>query len=263
MSSNKLRIACGLLIAGALVSVVVFASRSNSKTAIGKKMLRLRNVTFGREGQKNARQQSIRELKKLFPKVDYDAPEPTDPAEKAKRRNKGKQYDKLGGVSREPTHYSSGLISHWEVNLPALPVEQSSVIVLGTTQTRGAFLSADKGAVYTEVSVKVEDVLTGANLVNNRSVIDLKRLGGVVRYRTGEESLFHIVGQNMPDVAKRYLFFLKALPESEDFEVVTAYELTPSGVAALDSPSQFTRYNGHDEAAFLDEVRIAIQKKQS
>lgn len=261
MSSNKLRFASGVLIASALASlVVVSAVRSNSNTAVSKKVLVLPGVISPRARQQNAHPR-LSEIKKRFPKVDYDAPEPTDPAEKTKRRNKGKHYDRLGGVSKEPTHYSSGLISHWEVNLPALPVAQSTAVVIGNTLTRAAFLSADKGAVYTELSVKVEEILKGTDNTNGK--IDVKRLGGVVRYRTGEESFFHIVGQNMPDSGKRYLFFLRAIPESEDFEIVTGYELAPSGVTALDTPAQFTQYNGLDEAMFLEEVRRAVLKKQS
>jgi len=218
-----------------------------------------------RVNQKDAQGRSlsgIEEIKSHFPKVDYDAPEPTDPAERTKRRNKGKHFDKLGGVSKEPTHYSSGLVSEWDLNLPALPVAQSNAVVIAKTLTGGAFLSSDKGAVYTELSVRIEEILKGDDLIGKNRQIDINRLGGVVRYSSGEESLFHIVGQNMPRISKRYLFFLKAIPESQDFEIITGYELTISGVVALDTPGQFTQYNRLDEATFLDTVRTTVAEKK-
>jgi hypothetical protein len=198
-------------------------------------------------------------VKSRFPAVDYDAPEPADPAERTKRRNKGKRFDHLGGVRMEPTRNSSALLNHWDSNLAPLPVAQSNAVVIAKTLSRGAFLSNDKGAVYTELSVKVDEVLkTDNDSVGKGSLIDINRLGGVVRYRTGEESLFMIVGQNMPEVGKRYVFFLKALDDSEDFQLITGYELAPSGVNALDAPGQFQRYNGVDEPTFLNELRRAV-----
>lgn len=135
-------------------------------------------------------------------------------------------------------------------------------MLIAHTITRGAFLSNDKSGVYTELSVKVEGVLKSNNdLVTKGSTIDINRLGGVVRYHTGEESFFLIVGQNMPIVGKRYLFFLKAIKDSQDFEIITGYELGPSGVKALDSPGQFAQYNGSDEATFLNSVRSAIAEQ--
>src|SRR5437016_649357 len=110
----------------------------------------------------NARRQAsardFDEIKKHFPKVDYDAPEPTDPVERAKRRAKGKHYDN-GYIRPRPTTHSSGLVSEWDLVVTAFPVEQSNVVVIGKTLNGGAFMSPDKTGVYTEVSLKIEDVI--------------------------------------------------------------------------------------------------------
>jgi len=266
MASNKLRIGIGSILACAVLSfILVSIVRSDSNgSSLANPQLLPPNTNSKSAKRQNTRPPGIEEIKRHFPKVDYDAPEPSDPAERTKRRNKGKHFDKLGGISKEPTHYSSGLVSEWDVNLPALPVAQSSAVVVGKTLSGGAFLSSDKGAVYTELSLKIEDVLkTNDDSVTKAGLIDVSRLGGVVRYRTGEESLFHIAGQNMPTVGKRYLFFLKAMPDSPAFEIITGYELAPSGVTALDTPNQFMQYNGQNEATFLETVKavVAGQKK--
>jgi len=246
-------VVCGIL---GLVFVSVATPDSYRRTFVGKKQV-LPN--FGDAKQQNARPTTTKNIKDRFPKVDYDAPEPTDPVERTKRRNKGKHFDGLGGVSKEPTRYSSALSSHWDLDLPSLPVAQSDAVIIAKTLTRGAFLSNDKSGIYTELTVKVEEVLkTDDDSVTRGSLIDITRLGGVVRYRTGEESLFMIVGQNMPEAGKRYLVFLKAIKDSQDFQIITAYELAPSGVNALDTPSQFSQYNGVDEASLMNNVRSAI-----
>jgi hypothetical protein len=98
--------------------------------------------------------QSIEVVKSRFPKVDFDAPEPQDPNEKARRRSKGKHFDNRGGVDKEPNHLSAVLNNHWDMNLPPLPVKESTAVVIAETLNRAAFLSNDKMAVYTELRSK-------------------------------------------------------------------------------------------------------------
>jgi hypothetical protein len=215
----------------------------------------------------NARRQGpaagMDEIKKHFPKVDYDAPEPTDPSERSKRREKGKHYNN-GYISSRPTNHSSSLESEWDFNLSEFPVQQSDAVLIGKTLSGGAFISPDKTGVYTELSLKVEEVLyTDRDSLTNDRTIAISRMGGIVRYRTGDESLFRIVGQNIPTVGKRYLFFLKAIPNSDDFQIVTGYELSPSGAIALDDPMRFREQNGRDKSALIEAVRTAAQQKKS
>lgn len=157
----------------------------------------------------------IEDPRASLPTVDYETEEPTDPREKIKRRNKGKRFDNFGAFTREPTQNSGILVSEWDLNLPALPVAQSNAVVIGQTLKRGAFLSNDKSGVYTELSVRVKDVLKPNGSVAPNGIIDIIRVGGIVRYRTSDESFFAIKGQNMPQSGKRYLLFLKAIKESE------------------------------------------------
>lgn len=261
--SKTLPVVLSLSIAGALVALIVISQSlraSATRTALSAPVLLAspKNTPPKRPGQ------SIKEMKRRFPKVDYDAPDPSDPSERKKRREKGKRFDNRGGITKEPTHYSAGLRNHWEIGLPALPVAQSNLVVIATTLSRSAYLSNDKGAVFTELTIRVEDVLKCTdNSLKTESQIDVNRLGGVVRYRTGEESLFFINGQNMPEVGKQYLFFLKAIPDSRDFTIVTGYELGSSVVTALDDPPQFVQYNGLDVSVFLDTVRRVLVEQQN
>jgi hypothetical protein len=261
MFKNNLRTASTSLLGCAIVFLILFSVvRSNSgvRTLAGQSLSPVApNSNKAKQGN---RPQKLEDIKKEFPKVDYDAPEPEDPVQKAKRRNKGRRYDN-GYLSKDPSH-SRGLVTEWDLGLPALPIAQSDVVVIAKTITRGAFLSNDKTGIYTELSVRVEEALKGEHFVSGK-VIDVSRLGGVVRYPSGQESLFHIVGQNLPQATKRYLFFLKSIKDSEDFQIITAYELGPSGVNALDNPSQFSQYNGTDESTFMNTVRNALLQPKS
>jgi hypothetical protein len=244
-----------------LLLVTPVQPRSKRLTASPSQLFSNRG-SFATPTQQNGHSHEMERIKKLFPRIDYDAPEPSDPVEKAKRQKKGKHYNN-GYISKEPTKYSSGLVSEWDLDLPSLPVGESDAVLIGKTLAGGAFLSNDKTGVYTELSVRIEDALFGEDgSITKNKVVDVSRMGGVVRYANGEESLFHIVGQNMPKPGRRYLFFLKAIPESEDFEIITAYELGSSGVIALDTPGQFKKYDGMDEASFINAVRDAVAQQK-
>ncbi|MEK6333532.1 MAG: hypothetical protein AABM67_01205 [Acidobacteriota bacterium] len=256
MFKNSLRTASASLVGCAILFLILFSVvRSNSgvQTVVSQRLSPgAPNSNKAKQGDKPTRLDDIR---KEFPKVDYDAPEPEDPVQKAKRRKKGKRYDN-GYLSKDPGH-SRGLVTEWDLGLSAFPIAQSDVVVIAKTITREAFLSNDKTGIYTELSVEVEEALKGEHLLSGK-VIDVSRLGGVVRYSTGQESFFHIAGQNMPQANRRYLFFLKSIKDSEDFQIITAYELGPSGVKALDTPNQFSQYNGTDESSFMNTVRNAL-----
>lgn len=204
--SSKIRFTFSSVLACGIVGLVfVSLATQRSYQASG-----LKDQPFPKLAQQNAVPKDKERLKSHFPEIDYDAAEPSDPVERTKRRSKGKRFDGLGGIHKEPTRLSAALLNHWDLNLPPLPVGESSTVVIARTLSRAAFLSNDKGAVYTELSVKIDEVLkTNDDSVTKGSLIDINRLGGVVRYRTGEESLFLIVGQNIPEVGKRYVFFLK------------------------------------------------------
>jgi len=203
--------------------------------------------------------QDIQEFKNRFSKADFDAPEPSDPAEKEKRKYKNKHFNKMNMVSREPTRYWSILVTEWDVGLPPLPAAQSSAILIVEPLTSAAHLSDDKTGVYTEFSAKLHEAVKSDDpLLTKNSLVNVSRPGGVVRYRNGEESLSAIKGQNMLRVGKRYLLFLKPIGQTKDFEIVTGYEIDNGKVMPLDDASQFKTYKGVDEETFLKAVRAAI-----
>lgn len=257
MRKPKINVLLGSLIivgVGCLVLASIVTPRIDTRSPA--------NASASRKSTKVSKQptpQDRHEYKSRFSKTDFDAAEPSDPVEKVKRKNKGKHFDKMNIVSREPTRYWSLLITEWDVGLPAIPVAQSSAVLIVEALTSEAHLSEDKTGVYTEFSARVEEVLkTPDPLITKDGLVNVSRRGGIVRYRSGEESLCSIKGQNMPRVGKRYLLFLKSIAQSKDFEIVTGYEIDDGKVSPLDDPEQFRIYKGVTETMFLKTVREAI-----
>jgi hypothetical protein len=105
--SKKLPIVLSLSLAGALIALsVISQSMRASATRTMATRQRVAATPVKHQPQRSAKEQ-FEEIKRKFPKVDYDSPEPSDPAERLKRREKGKHFNN-GGISKTPTHYSSG-----------------------------------------------------------------------------------------------------------------------------------------------------------
>lgn len=218
--------------------------------------------TLQRNQQDAARRRQ--ELQARIPTTDYDSPEPTNSAEKAKRRQRNKHYDGKHLVMTNPSDSGTATTVDSEVffNLPALPVTESDVILTADVlSSEGAHLSNDKGGVYSEFNAQIDVVFKGTvSTLPQTKLISVSRQGGVVRYPSGHTERYEIAHQNMPAIGKRYLFFLKATDDTQAYEIVTGYEIGPEHVLPLDWGRQFESLRGTDSVAFLNTVREAIAK---
>jgi hypothetical protein len=204
-------------------------------------------------------------LRSQFPVVDYDAPENPDPKERSKRKEKNKHFDKRTLVSDDPTPRVAAVARVIEgYDLPALPVAQSGLIIRGEVLNSQAFLSNDKSGVYTELRVNIQKVIKNSLpvQVNQGELITVEREGGIVRYPNGHQRLHQLAGEGMPAVAKQYVLFLRATEQSENYYLLTGYELSPSGVLPVDYSQRFKSYEGYDVEAFLSAVLSASQRSQ-
>src|SRR5919112_627831 len=169
------------------------------------------------------------ELESQFPVIDYDAAEDTDPAGLAKRRAKNGRYDKRNLVSKDSTprvSESTRLLEGYYV--PALPTARSNLIVVGEVLASAAHLSNDKSDVYTELTVRVGEVIKNSTPVQlaQGTEITAEREGGIVRYANGHKRLHRMADEGMPAVGRRYALFLGPIENSDDYTILTAYELT-------------------------------------
>jgi hypothetical protein len=261
--TNKKAAVIGLVALFALVLVGVLVG---SGSHVGSRASALNRVPDSLAQQPEpVNQQDVaatrRSLLARFPSVDYDGPEPSDPAEKAKRRKRSKHYDGRQLVMENPSPSGTATVVDSEVffDLPALPIDESDLILIGDILSSDAHLSNDKSAVYSEFGVQVSEVLRGS--VSNQGIV-VSRIGGVVRYRSGHSERYQIAGQNMPALRERYLLFLKQTGDPQAFEMITAYEINLARVVPLDYGSQFQGFSGTDPTSFLKTIRDAIDKKR-
>ena len=197
------------------------------------------------------------ELVKRYPTAEFDDPEPADPAQRAalKARKLRNNEPTFGEPSLEDG--AIGWFPEKNFDFPALPVNESDMIVVSQVLGARAHRSENKRSVFSEFDVSVDEVLKGQSFtVNGPKVIVIERTGGYVRYPGGRKVLFFVQGYGMPTVGTRNVFFLKAV--NSGFRIVTVYELNPDGVLPLDLANQFQRFQGEKESVFLDTLRQAI-----
>lgn len=198
------------------------------------------------------------ELVKRYPVAEFDDPEPADPTQRAalkQRKLRNNEEHTFGEPSSEVG--AIGWFPENNFDFPALPINESDVIVVGQVLGARAHRSENKLNVFSEFDVSVGEVMKGQSFtVNEPKVIVVERTGGYVRYPNGRKVLFFVQGYGMPNVGTRNVFFLKVVDQG--FRVVTIYELGPDGVLPLDLSNQFQRFQGEKESVFLDTLRRAI-----
>lgn len=216
--------------------------------------------------QQHARNEKMEEQANRLPIADYNEPEPSDPQELERRREKGTKYDKPEVTVDAYSEVVVGSM-HWANGLPAFPVERSSAVVIGTVTDAKARMSNNKKGVYSEFSLRVEEVLKidGDKSLKPKSNLAVDREGGRVRLPSGKVGIYYISGQGMPLVGRRYVLFLSCR-KSIGFTILTGYEIHEGKVSPLDNPGgehPFTKYDGADEQSFLEELRIAVANSQA
>lgn len=205
------------------------------------------------------------------PIVDYDSPNAESVS--SDRIAKNARYDgrRISAIPDSFRSAESVWFSHSLSSLD-LPADESELIVEGKVTDSAAYLSNDKGVVYSEFTVRVKDVIkttAGINVNKNDSIVT-ERIGGRVRYSDGRITRYTTLGQGSPMKGKKYLLFLTK-EESGNYKILTGYELQGNKVFALDGP-QLTRrpqtiwasdkHNGQDYQKFKEEVEKAKNNPQ-
>lgn len=204
---------------------------------------------------------SIRALDEQLPIVDLDAQKPSEPAARAKRLAKDRRHN-LGNPLIGERNTIMETVYHWPADFPPLPVEESTTIIVGKLTEANAHISEDRSGVYSEVSVKVDEVLKDTTGIGGTIVAE--REGGRVRFPSGTIFRYIVHSLGVPKVNHRYLLFLKPLVDG-DFSILTGYQLLDGRVEPLDVTSvvPFAQYKALDETAFLSEVRNLVTKQTS
>ena len=203
-----------------------------------------------------------------FPIADLAALSSMEPKAKAIRDLKARKYSKkyAKAIGEETDQIFS--TSDWDLRLPALPVQRSAAVVIGTVCRADAFLTPDKTGVYSEFAVKVDSILKEdpKKQLTGGDTISVERNGGRVRMASGKVAISWTNHQDMPKVGSRYVFFLThdfevAGDTYDDFYLLTGYELKDGKVFPMDkSPKQSVLdYKGTAESSFLTDLVEALK----
>lgn len=205
-----------------------------------------------------------------FPIADFHAPAPSDANRRAAREAKGRKYSNKHLPQISDDTYQIFSNTDWDVRLPALPVERSAAIVIGTVRSAHAYLTPDRNGIYSEFHVAIETVIKNdpGNMIKAGATVTVERTGGRVRMPSGRTVISWVSHQNMPGVAGRYLLFLThdfQTPNDtpEDFYLLTGYELRDGEVHLLDDTQPghpITRYRGATEKALLSDLFNTVAK---
>jgi hypothetical protein len=226
-------------------------------------------VSFRTGGQTSKIQPDIeqkrKEFKKQFPTARYDEPEEQDIARRARRQLAGKRYENAGGLVESTLPIAEDeervLQTDEYLSVPAIPVKESELIVIGTVLEAAAHLSNNKKTVYSEFTVQIEEILrdTTGNIKKEGSVT-VDREGGYVEYINGLRRLHRIAALSMPQVGGKHILFLRNRDKSPHYEIINGYELKEDGVRVLTHSPETIPYFGMDQTVLLSKVRKALSE---
>ncbi len=211
----------------------------------------------------SAQERDLKEYSKQFPIFEVSAPPPPDLQERARRDAIGRKYDDAPVPMNEQ---SSVIASNTHLMITAFPIEKSQIVVIGEIEDARAYLSSDKTGVYSEFTIRVDEVLKDDSKlrVTAGSSIVADRLGGRVKYPSGHVTLSFVNNLGMPIPNQRYVLFLTRDEQQINFEILTGYQLKGDRVGLLDSPPRhpITAYKNADVQTLLNELRAAIKSSQ-
>lgn len=235
--------------------------------------------------QNNVNKQSVKLLKK-----ESQSRIPTDPSDKElddaatpivdyvsggdpTHAEKDARYNNHHLVLSNPDPKVSEVASDKALSTDDLPFADSDAVIEGRVINSSAHLSTDRGAVYSEYTIRVKDIHKNApdDQIKKHDEIVVDRLGGRVRYPGGHIIRYRVVGQGSPIIDGTYLLFLKR-NEKGDYRVVTGYQMQGNKVLAMDGSRinfrgagkwSFDKHNNKDLGNFKKEFEDSKKKQAS
>lgn len=193
------------------------------------------------------------------PIADYSRSLDPDPAKRTIRQVRDRKHDRSEWrVNPADVADSTVRVDCFDPNLPALPVEQSDAVLVGEILDANTYLSDDKTGVYSELNVRVEQVLKNDGTLIPTCLIDIEREGGRVRFPSGKIHSYIIDKANMPQIGAQYILFLRHAGKDQAYHLLTGYELRGDKVFPLDELPQFKAHKDGNKDAFLTKLSSVL-----
>jgi hypothetical protein len=199
-----------------------------------------------------------RDLSK-YGSVDYSKT-PEDPS--SARFSVNKRYDDQGWVYKlvHPVTAGVGRITD-DPPPPPFPMSDGILIVVGDVISVNAFLSNDRGGVYTELTIRIDELLKNSEsgkAAPQKVMAD--REGGIVVYPNGQRVMYQSSERGLPLLGSRYLFFLKKNGPSPNYEIIASYDITGDQIYHMEKGAVLEEINDSTRPAFLENIRNKIAR---
>lgn len=209
---------------------------------------------------------------KDLPVLDLKQAEKTAPDQlKGQKRGQSlRQHIRIGELPANVEPLPFPVADSW-YRLPALPVEQSNVVIVGRIIDRRAVLTEDKLGIYSEFSIKISEIFKddlGGLFIDQ--AVTASRPGGAVRFASGRIQRYAVSRHGYPQQNKVYVLFLKR-DDVGDYSIQTGYEVTGKVVQPLDGlrnlpknqpDLQFGIYRGVSLESFRNALQKALQQAE-
>lgn len=201
--------------------------------------------------------------------------------ERVRVQSKKSRYDRFDArrgskVSKDLTQLppNTGIAIRNETPPPGpLPINPDTLVVIGTINRMQPYLTESKTLIFTEFTLKVENVLksnSNLNLISPNSLINFDSDGGAIRLRNGKVIRYEAGnGVRFPRKERRYLLFLDPVNSGQDLSLTNGYELRDGKVFALRETltykpgagriSKKSPFTGMDESQFIQQVIQTIR----
>lgn len=196
-----------------------------------------------------------------LPMAVFSASKSTEPTEQTLRHARNSRYDNSYPTRLDelrPDTVGMSRISHFWVNMPALPTAESDAIVLGEVIDAQGYVSNDKTGAYSEFTIRIEKIFKDDGRLSN-GLVAAEREGADVQLPDGRIIRYRIVDQGMPRISRHYVLFLRHDNQGKDYHILTGYELRNERISPLDdSVGRFAIYKDSDTNIFLSAVSAAV-----
>jgi hypothetical protein len=162
--------------------------------------------------------------------------------------------------------------------LPLIPMKESAIVLAGQVSKIGFYLSEDRTHIYTEISLRIEEVFKNpqnSTTASSQTVI-IDQIGGSIRMPSGQivqdGTRIDFLGRTR--VGGRYILFANTIHEGKDLTLIRGYELrdghvfkltengNPGDVLVSSTPGDADIPS--EEKPFLQAVRkVATQSKET
>ena len=140
----------------------------------------------------------------------------------------------------------------------------AQLVVLGTVQGSTGFVSSDRTYVYSEFTIKIDEVIKSDQTRSGLDRVVGERPGATITFPSGHTTHYITKDEGFPKVGIQYMFFLWRPPTEtgDHYMIVTGYEFSSDGtVHPLDNRPPFTTFESKKQESLRAAVLNSMLKK--